>query len=143
MDAKYTGHLQKIEAVLDRWLPENPGASWIETVFGSQGTFINPEQTLPLTLPGWDLLKRGGKRWRPLFMVLLAESIAGENGGEAALHLTPLVEFAHTASLIHDDIEDNSDKRRGKPAIHLIYGTDTAINSATFMYFLPLTCLSK
>jgi octaprenyl-diphosphate synthase len=74
-------------------------------------------------------------------MLLVAESIAGESGGEAALPLVPLVEFPHNASLIHDDIEDNSDERRGKPAIHLLYGVDTAINSASFMYFLPLACL--
>jgi octaprenyl-diphosphate synthase len=75
-------------------------------------------------------------------MLLAAESVAGESGAEAALPLTPLVEFPHNASLIHDDIEDNSDERRGKPAVHLLYGTDTAINSGAFMYFLPLACLS-
>jgi octaprenyl-diphosphate synthase len=51
------------------------------------------------------------------------------------------VEFPHNASLIHDDIEDNSDTRRGGPAVHLIYGTDTAINGACFLYFLPLVCV--
>jgi octaprenyl-diphosphate synthase len=53
------------------------------------------------------------------------------------------VEFPHNASLIHDDIEDNSDERRGKPAVHLIYGTDTAINGGCFLYFLPLTCIES
>ena len=75
-------------------------------------------------------------------MALTAEAIDGENGLEAALPLTPLIEFPHNASLIHDDIEDNSDERRGKPAVHLIYGNDTAINSGAFLYFLPLACLS-
>jgi octaprenyl-diphosphate synthase len=75
-------------------------------------------------------------------MVLAAECAAGEGGGEAALPLTPLVEFPHNASLIHDDIEDNSDERRGKPAVHITYGTDAAINTGAFMYFLPLACLS-
>jgi octaprenyl-diphosphate synthase len=51
------------------------------------------------------------------------------------------VEFCHNASLIHDDIEDSSDLRRGKPAVHLIYGIDTAINSGSFFYFLPLSCI--
>jgi octaprenyl-diphosphate synthase len=75
-------------------------------------------------------------------MVLAAESVGGKNGSERALPLTPLVEFPHNASLIHDDIEDNSDERRGKPAVHIAYGTDTAINTGAFMYFLPLACLS-
>ena len=38
---------------------------------------------------------------------------------EQVYSLTPLVEFVHTASLIHDDIEDNSDLRRGKPAAYM------------------------
>jgi len=142
MEDQYTRRLQKIEAVLQKWLPQTPDASWLERVFGSQGESISPELAGSLTRPGWDLVNRGGKRWRPLLMLLVAESIAGEGGGEAALPLTPLVEFSHNASLIHDDIEDNSDERRGKPAVHLIYGTDTAINAGTFMYFLPLACLS-
>jgi octaprenyl-diphosphate synthase len=71
-------------------------------------------------------------------MVLVCESLGG---GQAALPLVPLVEFCHNASLIHDDIEDSSDLRRGKPAVHLIYGVDTAINSGSFFYFLPLSCI--
>jgi octaprenyl-diphosphate synthase len=71
-------------------------------------------------------------------MTLICEALGG---GDAALPLVPLVELPHNASLIHDDIEDNSDERRGKPAVHLIYGTDTAINGGSFLYFLPLTCV--
>jgi len=147
MDRKYTRRLEKIEAVLDQWLPEAPDSVWLEKVFApfssaGAGGFVSPELAATLTRPGRDLVKRGGKRWRPLLMMLVAECIAGESGGEAALSLTPLVEFPHNASLIHDDIEDNSDERRGKPAVHIIYGTDTAINTGAFMYFLPLACLS-
>jgi len=147
MDTKYTRRLEKIEAVLDQWLPEAPDSVWMEKVFApfssvSNGGFVSLELTASLTRPGWDLLKRGGKRWRPLLMVLAAECVAGESGGEAALPLTPLVEIPHNASLIHDDIEDNSDERRGKPAVHVKYGTDTAINTGAFMYFLPLACIS-
>jgi len=147
MDTKYTHRIEKIEAVLDQWLPEAPDSAWLEKVFArfpvySNGGSVSPTLAASLTRPGWDLLKRGGKRWRPLLMVLAAECVAGESGGEAALLLTPLVEIPHNASLIHDDIEDNSDERRGKPAVHVKYGTDTAINTGAFMYFLPLACLS-
>jgi len=65
--------------------------------------------------------------------MVLACELAG--GGDRAYGLTPIVEFSHTASLIHDDIEDHADERRGKPAIHLIYGQDTAINCAAWLYF--------
>jgi len=150
MEDPYTQRLERIELVLDRWLPEKPGASWLETVFGLQsGNAASPasapllELAASLTRPGWDLVKRGGKRWRPLLMVLTAETIAGESAGASALPLVPLVEFSHNASLIHDDIEDNSDERRGQPAVHLVYGTDTAINAGAFMYFLPTACISS
>jgi len=146
MEKEYTRRLEKIEAVLDTWLPESPNPVWLERVFGpfspDASWVVAPELLASLTRPGRDLLSRGGKRWRPLLMLLAAESVAGEAGAEAALPLTPLVEIPHNASLIHDDIEDNSDERRGKPAVHLLYGTDTAINSGSFMYFLPLACLS-
>jgi octaprenyl-diphosphate synthase len=73
-------------------------------------------------------------------MTLICEALGG---GDAALPLVPLVELPHNASLIHDDIEDNSDERRGGPAAHLIYGTDTAINGGCFLYFLPLMCIDE
>jgi len=152
MENQYIRRLEKIEAVLDTWLPQTPDSSWLEMVFGhlvkssrkesSSPPYLAPELAASLIQPGWDLVKRGGKRWRPLLMLLVAEAIAGESGGEASLPLTPLVEFPHNASLIHDDIEDNADQRRGKPAVHLLYGMDTAINGGAFMYFLPLACLS-
>jgi octaprenyl-diphosphate synthase len=139
MDLQYTLRLEKIEAVLKTWLPEQPDASWIKRHFpGLDDGSLAPELARALTMPGWDLLSRGGKRWRPLLLTLICE---GLGGGDAGLSLVPLVEFSHNASLIHDDIEDNSDERRGKPAVHLLYGTDKAINGGCFLYFLPLSCI--
>ena len=141
MEVQYTQHLEKIEAELRSWLPENPDSQWLEKVFLIPGESINPALIKSLSYPGWNLVNRGGKRWRPLLMVLVAEALGGEKGATAALPLTPLVEIAHNASLIHDDIEDNSEMRRGEPAIHVLYGTDVAINSGAFLYFLPLACI--
>ncbi|GHU78241.1 polyprenyl synthetase [Spirochaetia bacterium] len=134
----YTRRIEKIEAELGRWLPEHPDAAWAAQVFPGLEGRVSPELLESLTQSGWDLLNRGGKRWRPLLMTLICEALGG---GDAALPLTPLVEFCHNASLIHDDIEDNSDERRGKPAVHLLYGMDTAINGGAFLYFLPLACI--
>ncbi|MDR1444289.1 MAG: polyprenyl synthetase family protein [Treponema sp.] len=133
MNGEINQRLEKIEAVLDTWLPKTPDSGWASRVFPG----LAPEFLTDLTVPCRDLLSRGGKRWRPLLMTLVCETLGG---GDAALPLSPLVEFCHNASLIHDDIEDNSDQRRGGPAIHLVYGTDTAINSGSFFYFLPLAC---
>ena len=144
MDQQYTRRLEKIEKVLERWLPEHSNNEWAEMVF--PGVFTQIDQTgqinllLALTAPGKDLLSRGGKRWRPLLMTLVCEALGG---GDAALPLSPLVEFSHNASLIHDDIEDNSDERRGKPAVHKIYGVDAAINSGSFLYFLAAACIDS
>jgi octaprenyl-diphosphate synthase len=140
MEEQYTLRLQKIEAELARWLPEDPDSVWKNQVFPDLGAKIPEPLLKSLTQPAWDLVNRGGKRWRPLLMILICESLGG---GDAAIPLTPLVEFCHNASLIHDDIEDSSDERRGKPAVHLIYGEDSAINSGCFLYFLPLACIEE
>lgn len=139
MDTEYTQRLEKIEAELNKWLPES-GADSLrnEKIFPGIGRKINAASCNALFAPLGDILSRGGKRWRPLLMTLVCETLGG---GSSAFPLAPLVEFCHNASLIHDDIEDDSDERRGKPAIHKIYGIDTAINSGAFFYFLSLCCI--
>jgi len=140
MDQEYIKRLEKIEVVLNQNLSENIGEKWMNSVFSSLEHNISPQLIKSLTSPCLDILTRRGKMWRPLLMNLICESLGG---GENALHLVPLVEFPHNASLIHDDIEDNSLERRGKPAIHIKYGIDVAINSGAFLYFLPLSCIES
>ncbi|MCL2209923.1 MAG: polyprenyl synthetase family protein [Treponema sp.] len=134
---EYTKRLEKIEAELKQWLPQN-NEKVIGRIFGNDKKEINAESLGALFDPLHDILVRGGKRWRPLLMTLICETIGG---GDSSLPLAPLVEFSHNASLIHDDIEDDSDQRRGKPAIHQIYGLDTAINSGSFFYFMSSCCI--
>jgi octaprenyl-diphosphate synthase len=140
MDKGYTRRIEKIEAELEKWLPEKPDTSWTARVFPGLENRISPVLAESLAEPCRELLKRGGKRWRPLLMTLICESLGG---GDEAVPLGPLVEFCHNASLIHDDIEDNSGERRGKPAVHILYGIDRGINSGCFLYFLPLACLDE
>ena len=90
--------------------------------------------------PGRDLLARGGKRWRPLLLALTCRLCGGPEA--AAVALAPVVELAHTGSLIIDDIEDGADLRRGAPAAHLRHGLDLAINSGNLLYFLPERCIA-
>ncbi|MCL2805961.1 MAG: polyprenyl synthetase family protein [Treponema sp.] len=138
MDQEYTQRLKKIETELERWLPLEPDSDWAEKVFGSIGKNIDVQSKQVLIKPSRELVFRGGKRWRPLLMTLVCETLGGK---DAAIPLTPVIEFSHAASLIHDDIEDESDERRGKPAIHKIYGVDTAINAGSFLYFLASSCI--
>ena len=147
MDQQYTLRLDKIEAVIDRWLPGktesgaavNTDSFWYKEVFPGLDD-IDAAAQQELIAPGRDLVSRGGKRWRPLLMVLVCEALGGM---DAALPLVPLVEFPHNASLIHDDIEDNSDERRGLPAVHVIHGVDMAINSGSFLFFLAPACINS
>jgi len=85
--------------------------------------------------PARELLSRGGKRWRPVLMVCVCEMTGGKR--ERILPLTPLVELAHTGSLIVDDIEDSAEYRRGGPAVHLLFGVDAAVNAGNLLYFFP------
>jgi len=135
MDQEYTQRLSNIETHLERWLNDQTIAN---EVFSEAGKKVSGESLKALFEPVKDMLARGGKRWRPLLMTLVCETLGG---GDSALSLSPLVEFSHNASLIHDDIEDDSDERRGKPVIHHIYGVDTAINSGSFFYFLSTCCI--
>jgi octaprenyl-diphosphate synthase len=150
MDIEYNIQIKKIEAELEKWLPgfndtgmasfqaSSTSSAWAQDVFPEDIKKIDDESLRVLLTPLKDMLSRGGKRWRPLLMTLVCESLGG---GDASLPLAPLIEFSHNATLIHDDIEDDSEERRGKPAIHKIYGVDTAINSGSFFYFLALSCI--
>lgn len=74
-------------------------------------------------------LTNGGKRFRPLIVILVAEALGhGLNVYESALS----VEFFHTASLIADDLPcmDNDDERRAKPSLHKVYGESIALLSS-------------
>ena len=79
----------------------------------------------------WELLDRGGKRFRPGMTFLACESVGGRR--EEAVGAAAAVELLHNMTLIHDDIEDESELRRGKPCIHRIYGIPTAINAGDAM----------
>jgi octaprenyl-diphosphate synthase len=140
MDQEYTQRINKIETELKRWLPETVDSVWAEKIFPGIGGKINADSIQFLTAPLNDILLRGGKRWRPLLMTLVCETLGG---GDSAIPLSPLLEFCHNASLIHDDIEDESDERRGKPSIHKIFGIDTAVNSGSFFYFLSSCCIDS
>ena len=63
-----------------------------------------------IPLIGEHIIRGGGKRLRPLFLILSSE-LAGYNGEDRTL-LAGIIEAIHTASLLHDDVVDNADTRR-------------------------------
>ncbi|WP_445435909.1 polyprenyl synthetase family protein [Candidatus Borreliella tachyglossi] len=99
---------------------------------------IREGMTTAIQAPAIEIIKRGGKRIRPILMIVLAHALGHSNSDTENLYkLSLLLELPHSGSLIIDDIEDEAIKRRGGPAIHLIYGTDASINTANLIYFLP------
>ncbi len=78
------------------------------------------------------LIEAGGKRLRPLLTVAAAR-LAG-TANDAHLKLAAAVEFIHTATLLHDDVVDGSEHRRGKVAAHLIWGSASSVLVGDFLF---------
>jgi octaprenyl-diphosphate synthase len=81
---------------------------------------------------GEHIISAGGKRLRPLLTVGAARLVGGK--GDGALKLAAAVEFIHTATLLHDDVVDSSQLRRGKVAAHLIWGGASSVLVGDFLY---------
>lgn len=78
------------------------------------------------------LQKSGGKRVRPA-VLLMASRLCGYTGPRAILNAA-VVEFIHTATLVHDDIIDDADVRRGRKAVHSQWGNDVTVLAGDFLY---------
>ena len=87
----------------------------------SLGT-VDPEELQKSTQ---HLIKAGGKKIRPSLVVLSSEAVGGT--AEVAIKTAAAVELIHTFSLIHDDIMDKDEMRRGEPSVHVLWGESMAI----------------
>lgn len=81
---------------------------------------------------GHYIVESGGKRLRPL-LVLLAANAAGYEG-EKHVPLAAIIEFIHTATLLHDDVVDNSELRRGKDTANAKWGNAPSVLVGDFLY---------
>lgn len=86
--------------------------------------------------PIWDILDRGGKRWRPALFLLICEAL-GKNPMEL-LDFAIIPEVIHNGTLMIDDVEDSSELRRESPCTYKLFGLDIAVNAGNAMYYLPL-----
>src|SRR4051812_33984782 len=77
------------------------------------------------------LISSGGKRLRPMLTLAMAQ-LAGYSG-EGHIKFAAAVEFMHTATLLHDDVVDESDMRRGKPAARLLWGNEASVLVGDFL----------
>src|SRR3981189_295758 len=90
---------------------------------GSEGTMI-PEIAK-------HLIESGGKRLRPMLTLAMAQ-LAGY-GGDGHVKLAAAVEFMHTATLLHDDVVDESEMRRGRLAARMLWGNEASVLVGDFL----------
>lgn len=104
---------------------------------------IFKSNVLLLPMIGRHIAGSGGKRLRPLFL-LLSSGLCGYKGDRKNL-LAAIIEAIHTASLLHDDVIDGADTRRGKPAANALWGNQVVILVGDFLYSnaLKLAVLQK
>ena len=140
MDFETYKYRAAIEEELKKFLPQQITASWVEHAVGKARWVQDTKAiTEAMSEPLWDFLSRGGKRWRPMFMLMCCEAVGGD--AQKNLPFTVIPELIHNATLISDDIEDNSDLRRGKPVLHKVFGMDIALNAGETLYALPYVAI--
>ena len=95
-----------------------------------------PMDVLQKTLiaPVREIADRGGKSWRSYAALACCDVVGGDS--REFVKWLAMPEFMHVGSLIVDDIQDESDERRGGPCAHLIYGEALCINAGTAAYFM-------
>ena len=77
------------------------------------------------------ILNSGGKRLRPALVLLGAEMFAGVN--EKVMQAAQIIEYLHTATLLHDDVVDGAETRRMKQAVCRIWGNEASILSGDYL----------
>jgi len=78
------------------------------------------------------IINSGGKRLRPLLLLLAAKACAYQ--GKAHIPAAAIIEFIHTATLLHDDVVDESELRRGKPTANNLFGNAASVLVGDFLY---------
>ncbi len=86
------------------------------------------------------LLSAGGKRLRPALTLLSAQILGDLN--ERAIAFAAVVELTHTATLIHDDVIDHAELRRGRATVHHLWGNEAAVMCGDFLYARAVSILA-
>ena len=132
----------EIDKVIEKYLPKKVTKKWLNFAFGkARYSFDLRAAQGALAKPVWEFLSRGGKRWRPILFLLVTQAIGGDIKKVKDFVVIP--ELIHNGTIIVDDLEDQSEFRRGKPCLHRIFGIDIAMNAGNFLYYFPLLALIK
>ncbi len=130
-----------IDEAIEEVLPRTIDEAFLESFFGEPTyTYDAAAIRAGLSDPVWELLDRGGKRWRAVLFLLLVDAF-GEDPYDYLTYAC-IPEILHTGTIIVDDVEDNAELRRGEPALHDRFGEDVALNAGNALYFIPLKLIS-
>ena len=111
-----------VEGALARWMPTGVPARWLYDVAASYPA-------------------RSGKRYRPTLCLATCEAFGGRV--DEALPSALAIELLHSAFLVHDDIADGSDLRRGEPTLHAEHGVPLALNAGDFLAISAFSLLRE
>jgi len=82
-----------------------------------------------------DYLRRsGGKRVRPALTILSNYAVGGDGSSQSSIRMATVMEFLHTATLVHDDVIDKAETRRNRPSINSEFGNQTAVLMGDWLY---------
>ncbi len=117
--ARAVGNSSQAEglALLRRWLSED--------LSGVESLLFEPQTDRAQTV-AQPLLAAGGKRIRPLCL-LVASRLGQQRSREDALQMAAVVEYIHNATLLHDDVVDLADERRGQPTARVTFGNTVSV----------------
>jgi octaprenyl-diphosphate synthase len=76
----------------------------------------------------------GGKRVRPALTILANYAVGGDGARHNSIRMAAVMEFLHTATLVHDDIIDNAETRRNRPSVNSRFGNQTAVLMGDWLY---------
>jgi len=107
-------------------------------------TLVSSLQTDNPILEGVNgyIFQRTGKQFRPL-LVMLAARLAGGEVNMSAIHAAIAIELLHTATLVHDDVIDDTLERRGSPSVNARWGNKVAVLSGDYMLSTALQHVEK
>ena len=83
---------------------------------------------------GEYLRASGGKRVRPALTILSNYAAGGDGARYNSIRMATVMEFLHTATLVHDDIIDKAETRRNRPTVNALYGNETAVLMGDWLY---------
>ena len=118
-----------------------PFQTYLDTVNQAIASIPYPAEPDQLYAPIAYHMALGGKRIRPVLVLMACDALGGDAAG--ALDAALGIEMFHNFTLLHDDVMDNADVRRGKPTVHRRWSSNTAILSGDTMLTLATQFIAR